>query len=106
MFFVGSAYKLAVSMFKSKCHGTTSDGTLLRRFWKKLWSLPIPYKVHHFCWRACRDTSPTKFKLMRRNVTAESLCVCCLENAETNGHIFWGCSTAQEAWSADRKSVV
>ena len=89
MFSVGSVYKLAVSMFKSKCCGTTSDDTLLRRFWKKLWSLPIPHKVHHFCWRACRDTLPTKVKLMRRNVTAKSLCVCCLENAEMNGHIFW-----------------
>ena len=36
IFIVGNAYKLAVSMFKSKCHGTTFDGTLLRRFWKKV----------------------------------------------------------------------
>ena len=49
------------------------------------------------CWRVCRDTLPTKVKLMRRNVIAESLCVCCLESAETNGHIFWGCPTAQVA---------
>ena len=37
IFTVGSAYKLAVFMFKSKCHGTTFDGSLLRRFWKKVW---------------------------------------------------------------------
>ena len=106
MFSVGSAYKLAVSMFKSKCCGTTSDDTLLRRFWKKLWSLPIPHKVHHFCWRACRDTLLTKVKLMRRNVTAKSLCVCCLENPEMNGHIFWGCPTTQEAWSASKLNLM
>ena len=34
IFTVGNAYKLTVSMFKSKCHGTTFDGTLLRRFWR------------------------------------------------------------------------
>ena len=45
LFTVESAYKLAVSLFKTKCHGTTSDGSLLRRFWKKVWSLPIPRKV-------------------------------------------------------------
>ena len=45
LFTVGSAYKLAFSLFKTKCHGTTSDGSLLRRFWKKVWSLPIPRKV-------------------------------------------------------------
>ena len=55
-----------------------------------MWSLPVPHKVHHFCWRACCDISPTKVKLKRHNVIAEDLCVCCLDNAETNGHIFWG----------------
>ena len=81
-----SAYKLAASLFKSTNYGTTSDGSLLRKFWKKLWSLPIPHKVRHFCWRACRDTLPTKVKLRRRNVIAEDMCVCCKEKAETNGH--------------------
>ena len=93
-------------MFKSKCRGTAFDGTLLRRFWKKVWSLPIPHKVRHFCWHACRDTLPTKVKLMRPNVIAESLCVCCLESVETNGHIFWGCSLAQEAWSASKLNML
>ena len=58
-FTMRSAYKLAASLFKSRSCGTTSDGSLLRKFWKKLWSLPIPHKVRHFCWRACRDTLPT-----------------------------------------------
>ena len=44
--------------------------------------------------------------MIRCNVTAKSLCVCCLENAETNGHIFWGCSTAQEAWSASKLNLM
>ena len=44
-FTVRSAYKLAASLFKSKTCGTTSDGSLLRKFWKKIWSLPIPHKV-------------------------------------------------------------
>ena len=58
-FTVKSAYKLAASLFKSTNCGTTSDGSLLRKYWKKLWSLSIPHKVRHFCWRACRDTLPT-----------------------------------------------
>lgn len=44
-FTVGSAYKLAVTLFKSRNHGTTSNGSLLRKFWKKIWSLPIPHKL-------------------------------------------------------------
>lgn len=74
-FTVKSAYKLAVSLFKSTNCGTTSDSSLLRMFWKKLWSLPIPHKAHHFCWCACCDTLPTKVKLRRHNVIAEDVCV-------------------------------
>ena len=40
-FTVRSAYKLAVSLFKSRNCGTTFDGILLRKFWKKLWSCPF-----------------------------------------------------------------
>ena len=39
---------------------------------------------------------------MWRNVIAEDLCVCCLDSAETNGHIFWGCPKAQAAWTASK----
>ena len=95
-FTVRSAYKLAINLFTSATCGTTSDGSSLRKFWRKIWSLPIPHKVQHFCWRACRDTLPTKVKLRRRNVIAEDMCVCCHDEAETNGHIFWGCPKAQE----------
>ena len=87
-FTVRSAYKLAVNVFTTATNGTTSDGSLLRKFWKKIWSLPIPHKVRHLCWRACRDTLPTKVKLRRCNVIAEDMCVCCHEEAETNGQFF------------------
>ena len=93
-------------MFKSTTYETTSDGSLLRKFWKKIWSLPIPHKVQHFCWRACRDTLPTKVKLRRHNVITEDMCVCCHEKAEMNGHIFWRCSKAQETWAASKLQLL
>ena len=43
---------------------------------------------------------------MRHNVIAESLCVCCLDSAETNGHIFWGCPTAQVVWVASKLNLL
>ena len=105
-FTVRSAYKLAASLFKSTTCGTTSDGSLLRKFWKKIWSLPIPHKVRHFCWRACRDTLPTKVKLKRRNVIVEDMCVCYHDMAETTGYIFWGCTKAQETWAATKLQLL
>ncbi|XP_075669864.1 uncharacterized protein LOC142639591 [Castanea sativa] len=44
-FTVRSAYKLAVNLITSATCGTTSDGSSLRKFWKKIWSLPIPHKL-------------------------------------------------------------
>ena len=29
-------------------------------------------------------------------------CVCCQDKAEMNGHIFWCCPKAQEAWAASK----
>ena len=43
---------------------------------------------------------------MRHNVIAESLCMCCLDSAETNGHIFWGCPTAQVVWVASKLNLL
>ena len=96
---------LVIFTVRSACYlycGTTFDGSLLRKFWKKIWSLPIPHKVRHFCWCACRDTLPTKVKLKRRNVIVEDMCVCCHDMVETTDHIFWGCTKAQETWATTK----
>ena len=93
-------------MFTFATYGTTSDGSLLRKFWKKIWSLPIAYKVRHFCWRACCDTLLTKVKLRRHNVIAEDMCVCCHDKVETNGHIFLGCSKAQETGATSKLQLL
>ena len=78
---------------------SSSDGSHLRCFWKKLWRLPIPHKVGHFLWRACRDILPTKWNLKRRKVLTEDLCDACLLEPETSGHLFWSCPRAKTIWS-------
>ena len=37
---------------------------------------------------------------------AEDMCVRCHEEAETNGHIFWGCPRAQETWAASKLQLL
>ena len=44
-FTIKSAYHLAMRISSSDC-------SLMRRFWRSLGRLPIPYKVKHFAWRA------------------------------------------------------
>ena len=46
--------------------GSYSNDSHNRRFWKYLWKIPIPHKIRHFAWRACRDILPTKANLVRR----------------------------------------
>ena len=93
-------------MFGLKLLMETSDGSLLRKFWKKIWSLPISHKVRHFCWHACHDTLPTEVKLRRHNVIAEDICVCYHKEVDTNGHIFWGCPRAQETWATSKLQLL
>ena len=71
---VKSASHLAVRISSSGTRGSVSDCSLLRRFWKSLWRLPILHKVKHFAWRACREALPTKVNLKRRKVLADESC--------------------------------
>ena len=47
-FSVCSAYSLAVSLSQATDRGARSDTSLVRRFWKQVWSLPVTHKTRHF----------------------------------------------------------
>ena len=64
LFTVRSAYKLAMESYGISGGASSSNDNNLRCFWKKLWRLPVPHKVKHFLWHACRDILPTKANLM------------------------------------------
>ena len=98
-FGIKSAYRLAIRLSKSADQGTSSERSHLRLFWKRIWDLPLPHKVRHFAWRACRDILPTKVNLMRRNVVKDQFCDECKMECETTGHLFWTCPRAREVWS-------
>ena len=101
-FTVKSAYHLVVSISSSDTRGSALDCSQLRRFWRRLWGLSIPFKVKHFAWRACRDALPTKVNLKRRKVLTEDSCEWCKAKPETVGHVLWGCPKAQEVWECSK----
>ena len=75
-FTMRSAYKLAASLFKSRSCGTTSDGSLLRKFWKNFGLCPFLIRCAIFVGMLVVTLyQPTKVKLRRRNVIAEDVCV-------------------------------
>ena len=87
-FSVKSAYALATRLAVDANQGTSSDRSQVLLFWNKLWALPIPCKVRHFAWRACRDSFPTKKNLMRRGVVKDQVCDECKKDEGSTGHLF------------------
>lgn len=101
-FTVKSAYHLAVKLLFSENRGSASNCRLMRRFRRSLWRLPIPHKVRHFAWKACREALPTKVNLRRRKVLTDDSCEWCKEEPETVGHVLWSCLRAQEVWECSK----
>ena len=99
LFSVRSAYKLALELENDKEAGSSSDGSHLRRFWKRLWSCQILHKIRHFTWRAARDILPTKAKLVARKILVYSRCEECGIYAKSFYHVFWECSKARDTWA-------
>ena len=85
-----------MSISSSNSRGSASNCSQLRRFWRRLWGLAIPFKVKHFAWRACRDALPTKVNHKRRKVLTEDSCEWCKAKPKIVDHVLWGFPKAQE----------
>ena len=103
---VKSAYNIAMRLTNRVDQGASSDQSHICWFWKKIWDLPLPHKVRHFAWRACKDVLPTKVNLMRWKVVHDQVCEGCGLEAETTGHLFWMCPRAREVWSYSKIVVL
>jgi hypothetical protein len=97
-FTVRSAYHLQKAIIVN-AEGESSGSDHVRDLWRHLWKLNIPHAVKVFMWRACSNALATKANLFRRKITEDPLCPMCGVQAETTGHILWGCSAAKAIWS-------
>ena len=100
VFTMKSAYHEAMDLSRAQVRASCSNASNESRFWRQLWNLPIPHKIRHFTWRACKDILPTKSNLLRRKVIQDRTCEECGREAETSGHLFWNCQRACEVWGA------
>ena len=92
-----SAYQLPSKEEAVKALGpsNTADN---KQFWSDIWSLNLPNKIQHVLWRAANDSLPTKLNLIKRNITANSLCDrCCCETDDTI-HALWDCIEVKNVW--------
>ena len=62
-----STYELAMNLCEQSERGCISNDGVIKKFWRKIWSLQVPNKVKHFAWRACKISSLV-FLTLRREV--------------------------------------
>ena len=54
--------------------------------------------LHIIIWRASNDSLLTKMKLLKRNITPNSLCVHCCCDTEDTIHAIWGSLVVKNIW--------
>ena len=101
-FSVRSTYTLAMKCSHPANMGASSNNNQVWRFWRKMWSLPVPHKIRHFVWRSCRDILPMKTNLMRWKVVQDGICDKCTNEEKTHGHVLWNCQKARETWECSK----
>jgi len=90
-----SAYKMCLSISDQRSNYHVSGD------WKLIWTLHVPPKIKHFCWRLLRNCLPTRSNLQGRGVPCQSTCVTCNNNdLEDEMHLFMHCKFAIDCWKS------
>ena len=97
-FSVRTAYRVALRLKQTENveHSTARED---KKFWNKMWKLPVPPKVRNFMRRACSDILPTSANLCRMRVLVDPSCTICRQHDETVAHVLWECSLARNVWA-------
>lgn len=101
MYSVKSGYYVALEKKRLKMNvGESSNAQEINRIYKRIWSLPVPPKVRHFLWRACRNLLPVRMSLCKKGVGRVSLCPICELEDEDIYHALVSCDMARVQWFA------
>ena len=98
VFFVKSAYYVALSMINSSDSGECSYRDPRTPLWKRIWQLKIPPKIRIFSWKVCVNALPTMSNLRKRGVSTDGLCPVCGLEEETILHALCRCMAMKEVW--------
>ncbi|CAL1354783.1 unnamed protein product [Linum trigynum] len=76
------------------------------RFWKWLWSLPVPPKLKFFLWRVVRGFLPCLAVLHTKNLSDSNVCSVCTDGVESISHCLFDCRVARAVWNLAGKDHV
>lgn len=67
-------------------------------FWRTLWKIRCPARVHHFLWRFAHNSHPLLSNVQRIGVELDARCVICHRQLEDGGHLFLRCKEVKKIW--------
>jgi len=97
------------------CWGLTGSRTFSTRFatwaahksfgyndvawsFKWIWQLNIMPKMKIFLWQMLHNALPLRGALVKRGMTINPACPLCMNDIESNDHLFWECPSIKEMW--------
>ncbi|KAF5464491.1 hypothetical protein F2P56_014564 [Juglans regia] len=104
LYTVKSGYHLS-KVLECAQEGETSGKEKEKQAWKTIWKLRVTPATKMFLWRACNEALPTLANLRRRKVVEHNSCLTYKQEAETSGHVLWGCIAAKDVWGQGVKKV-
>ena len=90
LFTIRSAYQITMDLNRKEPAGSTSNGSGMRLFWRKLWNINVPHKIRLFAWRVAKDILPTKANLVHQHVLLDDTCEECGLMSKSMVHFFFG----------------
>ncbi|KAK9984557.1 hypothetical protein SO802_034082 [Lithocarpus litseifolius] len=99
VFYVKSAYHIALSFVDSNEEGECSSPDPRTALWKRIWRLKIPQKLKIFTWRSCVNGLPTMLNLSQRGIHCSGFCPICDKALESTAHALLLCDHAKLTWA-------
>lgn len=102
MFSVRSAYRVHMNILERQRVRQVGDSSAGQHqestFWRSLWKIKCPARVHHFLWRFAHNSHPLLRNVQRIGVELDARCVICKRQFEDGGHLFLRCKEVRRMW--------
>ncbi|XP_021764589.1 uncharacterized protein LOC110729176 [Chenopodium quinoa] len=91
--------KSAYAMLLGRLTVSHGSSDIPSSWWQKYWGLPLLPKLHCFGWKLLHNALPLGSILRLRGIPVDSTCVFCLQDQETQDHLFLDCPFISNLWS-------